>query len=395
MSSDADAAYEHTLRGLEGQRLLRKLHPVSGQNGHVCIRDVDGRELVSFSSNDYLGLAHHPKLKGALIDAAAVHGMGSGASRLVTGTHPAHLALEEAIAKFKSVEASLTFANGYAVASGFATAFLSESSIVLLDKLSHACLIDACRLSGAKVRVFRHNDLEKLEALLGWADRQPDKDRVVIMTESVFSMDGDVAPLEEIVALKERFGAQLLLDEAHAVGVLGPGGRGLAAALGVTDQIDFHLGTLGKALGVAGGYLAGSRAMVDVLINKARSFIYSTAPPPILAVAAKVALEMAAGEEGDARRESLRELMTSLAAELGQQESPAAIFPYQIGDEAAALSQATALRERGFYVPAIRYPTVARGQARLRLTLTAEHTGEQIRALTQAIADYASSHGAV
>ena len=395
LRSDTDAAYEETLRGLDDQRLLRKLHPVCGESGHVRVHDVDGRALISFSSNDYLGLAHHPKVKGAAIDATEVHGVGSGASRLITGTHPVHLLLEEAIAEFKGVKAALTFANGYAAASGFATAFLSRKSIVILDKLSHASLIDSCRLSGAKVLVFRHNDLDKLEALLRWADGQPDKDRVVIMTESIFSMDGDLAPLAEIVSLKDRYGAQLLLDEAHGVGVIGAQGRGLAADLNLTDRIDYHMGTLGKALGVAGGYLAGSQAMVDILINKARSFIYSTAPPPILAVAARSALEIATGKEGEERREILRGLMARLAEETGQPESPAAIFPYQIGDEAAALAQAFALQESGFYVPAIRYPTVARGAARLRLTLTADHTCGQIQALTRAMADYAARHGAV
>lgn len=395
MRSNADADYENTLRGLAEQRLLRALRPVCGEEGHVCIRDGDGRALLSFSSNDYLGLAHHPKVKEAVVNTLDVHGVGSGASRLITGTHPVHLALEEALAEFKGVDAALTFANGYAAASGFASAFLTNRSIVLLDKLSHACLIDSCRLSGAQIRVFRHNDLEKLEVLLRWADRQPDRDRVVVMTESVFSMDGDLALLADIVALKERYGAQLLLDEAHAVGVLGPQGRGLAAALGLTDRVDFHMGTLGKALGVAGGYLAGSRSMVDVLINKARSFIYSTAPPPMLSAAAQAALEIATREEGEERREILRGLVAFLAENLGQPAPPAAILPYQIGDEAAAMSHAAALWDDGFYVPAIRYPTVARGAARLRLTLTADHTRDQIQALTRAMADYAASHGVV
>jgi 7-keto-8-aminopelargonate synthetase-like enzyme len=208
-------------------------------------------------------------------------------------------------------------------------------------------------------------------------------------------MDGDLALLADIVALKERYGAQLLLDEAHAVGVLGPQGRGLAAALGLTDRVDFHMGTLGKALGVAGGYLAGSRSMVDVLINKARSFIYSTAPPPMLSAAAQAALEIATREEGEERREILRGLVAFLAENLGQPAPPAAILPYQIGDEAAAMSHAAALWDDGFYVPAIRYPTVARGAARLRLTLTADHTRDQIQALTRAMADYAASHGVV
>ena len=366
-----------------------------GDDGHVIVKNPqeNGAPWISFSSNDYLGLAHDARVVEAACRGIERYGVGSGSSRLMAGTHPAHAGLEEALAEFKGVEAALTFATGYATAAGLATAFLDKASIVLLDKLCHACLIDACRLSGATVRGFRHNDLNKLAFLLRWARRQRPRGRVVVMTESVFSMDGDAAPLEEIVDLKERYGAQLLLDEAHAIGVLGPAGRGLAAACGLTDRVDFHLGTLGKALGTAGGYLAGSKAMIEVLLNRARSFIYSTAPPAALAEAARTSLALVSGDEGHGRRIHLRSLMEHLARKLGAPQPIAAILPVIIGGESDALGQAAALRQAGFYVPAIRYPSVARGAARLRITVSVAHTKAQIDALTQAMAAHEDKRG--
>lgn len=243
------------------------------------------------------------------------------------------------------------------------------------------------------MRVFRHHDMEKLETLLRWARRSAPRGRVVVMAESVYSMDGDLAPLKELVRLKEAFGAWLLVDEAHAVGVLGPAGRGWVAAQGLTERVDVHLGTLGKAAGVAGAYLAGSRLAMEVLINRARSFVYSTAPPPALAEAARVALELLAGEEGETRRARLRRWAGRLASGLGMAEPPAAILPWILGSETKALEAAAFLRTEGFFVPAIRYPTVAPGSARLRFTLSANHTAAQIDSLTEAILAYRSRHG--
>lgn len=271
-----------TLDHLERTHRRRSLRPLAavGDGGHTTIADAEGKSWVSFASNDYLGLAHHERVAEALCRAVERHGVGSGASRLVTGTHPAHLEWESSLAEFKGLEAALSFSSGYSAALGFATAFLDKDAIVLLDKLCHTSLIDAARLAGARMRVFRHHDMEKLETLLRWARRSAPRGRVVVMAESVYSMDGDLAPLKELVRLKEAFGAWLLVDEAHAVGVLGPAGRGWVAAQGLTERVDVHLGTLGKAAGVAGAYLAGSRLAMEVLINRARSFVYSTAPPP-------------------------------------------------------------------------------------------------------------------
>jgi 8-amino-7-oxononanoate synthase len=357
------------------RRRLRVLEPAAGQ--HVACA---GRTLHNFASNDYLGLAGSSLLRDALAAAVQTWGAGAGASRLVTGTTRAHTDLEAALADFKGTEAALCFASGHATALGTLPALLGPGDTILLDKLSHACLVDAARLSGATLRVFPHNHLGKLERLLAGASG-----RVLIVTESVFSMDGDTAPLRDIVELKERHGAWLLVDEAHGVGVLGPQGRGLAAAAGLEGRIELQMGTLSKALGLSGGYLAAAQPVIDFLINRARSFIYSTAPPPALAVAARQALAWTAGREGDAARERLHANVGRLATALDLPAPPAAILPIVLGAEQAALDAAESLLEAGFLVPAIRYPTVARGTARLRVTLTAAHEPAEIDALAAAI----------
>jgi 8-amino-7-oxononanoate synthase len=339
-----------------------------------------GRKWVNVSSNDYLGLAASSQIRAALEEGVAKHGGGSGASRLVCGTHRAHLDLEEALADFKGTEAALTFNSGFAVALGAIPALVGPGDTIILDKLCHACLVDAARLSGGTIRVFPHNHLEKLERLLGTA-----KGRVLVVTESIFSMDGDAAPLREIVELKSKHGAWLMVDEAHAVGVLGPQGRGLAAELGVDQQIELHMGTLSKAFGLSGGYLAASRQVIDLLINRARSFIYTTAPPPHLAHAALTALNLLRGEQGSALRKALRRNAQALMPILRGSEVKAAILPLILGTEAAAMSASQTLNDAGYLVPCIRYPTVARGSARLRLTVSASHDMAQIDALKQTL----------
>lgn len=365
---------QHELDDLRAQGLWRELRPLDEVEGVIVRRG--GRELVNFSSNDYLGLAGSDQLREALADGVAKYGGGSGASRLVCGTQRVHQQLEEALAAFKHTEAALCFSSGFAVALGTIPALVGSGDTLILDKLCHASLVDAARLSGATIRVFPHNHLEKLSRLLETATG-----RVLIVTESIFSMDGDAAALREIVELKEKHGAWLLLDEAHAVGVLGPQGRGLAALLGLEDRIELHMGTLSKALGLSGGYLAASRQVIDVLINRARSFIYSTAPPPLLAHAAAEMLNLVSGDDGEKRRRRLREHVQSLRRHLSAPEHPAAILPVILGGESEAMQASKSLLEAGFLVPAIRYPTVARGQARLRFTLSAGHSEEQIEQL--------------
>ena len=353
------------LRDLRDRSLYRQLRFMDGPQGPV-IR-LEGRELINFSSNDYLGFASEPSLGAAAIEAVNRWGVGAGASRLVSGSQGPHLQLEEAIAKWKETAAALTFSSGYAAAVGTIGALIQRGDIAIVDKLCHASLLDGVRLSGALVRVFPHNNVATLERHLKWAKEKYPAARVLIVTESVFSMDGDLAPLREIVALKERFGAVLMLDEAHAVGVIGPKGRGLAADRGVAEQVEVQMGTLSKALGVSGGYICGSRDLVDWLINRARSFIFSTAPPPAMAATAAAAIELLQSEEGKRRRESLKRNIMLLAEELRLPESDgdsnqSAIFPWIVGDEIAALDLARNLFDGGFFVPAIRYPTVAKAK---------------------------------
>lgn len=386
-------SFEAELRGLRSRALHRRLRPMEvAIDGTVEL--ASRLRLVNFASNDYLGLADDPLLREAAKAAIDRDGVGAGASRLVSGTRGAHVELEERLAAFKGAEAALTFSSGYAAAWGALSALVDRHDVLILDKLSHACLVDAARASHAILRVFPHNALGKLEDHLLWAQREHPDARVIILTESVFSMDGDRAPLADLVELKEKYGALLLLDEAHAVGVVGEHGRGLAAELGLEKRVDIQMGTLSKALGGSGGYLAGRRSLIDLLINRARSFIFSTAQPPTLAAAASAAVDFLASEAGERRRLALWQNIRLLGSQLPEspavmKEAPArggsAIFPWIVGAEADAVDFSSWLAKKGFFAPAIRYPTVARGSARLRLTVTARHQPEQIMALGRAM----------
>jgi len=435
------------LAALRQQGLYRELRRVDSPQATRL--QLAGQSLLNFSSNDYLGLAGHPALREAAVRAVARYGVGSGASRLVCGSLAPFHELEEALAAFKGTEEALTFASGYAAATGTIGALMGRGDIIILDKLVHACIVDAARASGATLRVFDHNDLNDLADILKWADTKraaaAEKSHILIVTESIFSMDGDAAPLREIVVLKAKHGAWLMVDEAHGTGLYGAHQRGLAEELGVSDQIDIQMGTLGKALGASGGFICGSRALVDYLVNRARSFIFSTAPLPAAAAAAMAALQVVQSPEGRMRREKLfqrvaefehpssniqhpEKLQTSTSisqsieasrligvsatphpgplprgeGELSagrhvfaaSREIPSAIVPVIIGEETAAVMAAQRLREQGFFIPAIRYPTVARGQARLRITLTADHTAEEVTQLREALAKNVFREGA-
>jgi 8-amino-7-oxononanoate synthase len=379
--------------------LWRELRRVDSPQG-TRVR-IGRRELLNFSSNDYLGLANHPALIEAALKATRDFGAGSGASRLICGSLAPHHQLEEALATFKGTEAALVFSTGYAAAVGTITALLDKDDVIVVDKLVHACCVDAARLSGAKLRVFVHNDLDDLESILKWASSRPrtthHAPRTLIVTESVFSMDGDLAPLREIIELKDRFGAWLMLDEAHATGLFGEGRRGLAEAFGLANRVEVQMGTLGKALGASGGYIAGSRALVDLLINRARSFIFSTAPVLAASGAALAGVELAAGAEGAERClrlwalvDLLKNALTHAGWPPGLVQSP--ILPLIVGDETSAVNLATALRDQGLLVPAIRYPTVARGAARLRVTVSAAHERSDLDQLAGVLAALRSSH---
>ena len=389
--------FAEQLKALRSASLDRHLSEIGTAQGPEI--ESAARRLLNFSSNDYLGLANDSRLRKAAIAAINEFGVGAGASRLISGTQSPHLRLERALAEWKGTAAALCFSSGYAAALGAIPALVTKNDVVLLDKLCHASLIDAAKLSGAILRVFPHNNLRKLEGHLEWARREYAGRRVLIVTESVFSMDGNRAPLRELIELKKRFDTLLMLDEAHAVGVIGLHGRGLAAAEKLSDDVDVQMGTMSKALGTSGGYICGSHDLIEWLINRARSFIYSTAPPPAIAAAALAAVNFLSSSEGEARRLLLWERINLMRQLLLQSARTAvkyqlstinsnegsAIFPLLVGDEHAALDLAAALKTEGFLVPAIRYPTVAKGSARLRITVTATHQEDQIRSLCEAI----------
>ena len=394
--------FAEQLKALRAASLDRHLFEISSPQGPeitVVGRDGRTRRLINFSSNDYLGLANDPRLREAAISALQEFGVGAGASRLISGTQPPHVRLERALAEWKGTEAALCFSSGYAAALGSIPALVTKNDVVLLDKLCHASLIDAAKLSGARLRIFPHNNLRKLESHLEWARRKHAGKRVLIVTESVFSMDGDRAPLRDLVQLKKQFDALLMLDEAHAVGVIAPHGRGLAAAENLSDGVDVQMGTLSKALGASGGYICGSHDLIEWLTNRARSFIYSTAPPPAIVAAALAAVNFLSSPEGEERRLVLWErirligkLLSPLASHVSRSaNSGSAIFPLIVGDEQAALDLAASLKNEGFLVPAIRYPTVAKGSARLRITVTAAHQEDHIRSLCEAIRNMTKS----
>lgn len=385
---------ENRLQEIRGAGLWRELRRVESADGPRLT--LGGRTLLNLSSNDYLGLARHPALAEAAAQATRDYGAGSGASRLICGSLAPHHRLEECLAEFKHCEAALSFVSGYAAALGTITALVGPDDVVALDKRVHACCVDAARLSGAKLRVFAHNDLNELEDILKWARQRfagasgTTGGNVLVVTESVFSMDGDCAPLADLVALKNRYGAWLMLDEAHALGVLGPARRGLAEQFGVADQIEIHMGTLGKAAGAAGGFVAGSSRLVDYLVNRARSLIFSTAPAPASAAAAEAGIRVIASEEGSQRNARLWHNVKSLASALkargpAAHEPASAIVPVVVGDEDLAVQLSSRLRDQGFFVPAIRFPTVARGAARLRVTATADHDVTELRQFAEVL----------
>ncbi len=373
---------DRELEALAAKGLRRALEPIAAPQGAEV--EVGGRRLVNLCSNDYLGLAADPRLRRAAADAAEREGAGSGASRLVAGDLPVHGALERALAAHAGTEAALLFGSGYHANVGIPPALVGRDDAVFSDVLNHASIVDGCLLSRAALVRYRHVDVQELGALLARTHAR----RKLVVTDAIFSMDGDAAPLREIAELCERHGAMLYVDEAHSEGVLGPRGGGLAEALGVADRVDVHMGTLGKALGASGAFVAGERRLVELLVTRARTFVFSTAPAPAASAAALAALGIVASEpERRARVLALTARMKDGLARLGFDVARVAapIFPVVLGDEARAVAASQALRERGFYVRAIRPPTVPRGTSRLRVALTAGHTDAQVDAFLGAL----------
>ncbi len=362
--------------------LSRRCRTLEGPTGPTAI--VDGRELVVFASNDYLDLARDPRVVKAAADAANEFGAGSGGARLTTGTQPPHVRLESALAKFKGSEAVLLYGTGYMANVGAISALVGKGDVVLSDELNHASIIDGCRLSGADVLVYRHGDMEDLDRKLGACREHR---RRLAVSDGVFSMDGDILDLPRFLEVTRRHDVFSMVDEAHATGVVGCTGRGLAEQFGC-ELPDVLMGTLSKALGSEGGFVCGSKLLVEYLRNMSRPFIFSTAPGAPAMAAALAALEVLVAEPG--RVAKLRENIALFVSELARHgvsvRGETAIVPVVVGDEKKALAASAALEELGFLVPAIRYPTVARGAARLRVALMSAHTPEQLRAAASSLA---------
>jgi 8-amino-7-oxononanoate synthase len=356
--------------------------------GHSRVQvEIGGKPMVSLCSNDYLGLASHPALSAAATEASAREGFGASASRLVAGDLPAHRALEAALAAFLDRPSALVFPTGYQTNLGLLTALAGRGDLIVSDELNHASLVDGCRLSRARVAIYPHGDARAARRLLAAGCRFR---RRLLVTESLFSMDGDAAPLAPLAEAAAATDSILVVDEAHAFGAVGPGGRGLCAAAGVSP--DVLIGTLGKAAGTAGGFVTGASPLRDLLVNRARTFVFTTALPPPVAAAATAAIDLIAGPEGDRRRALLAERSQGLVEALarsglvrGQPVGP--ILPIILGTEARALAAAAGLRERGFFVPAIRPPTVPPGSSRLRVTVSAAHAPEDLTRFAAALAE--------
>lgn len=378
--SELDRILATELEAWEASDLLRTLHAVEPV-GSRHLRHADGTWL-NFASNDYLGLTRHPEVCEAAARAARDLGSGSGASRLVSGSLTIHHQLEEALADWMGTDRALVFGSGYAAALGVIPAVVGPKDVVILDKSVHACCVDGARLSGATLRVCRHNDLDQLERHLQWARRHVNTTgggNILVVTESVFSMGGDLSPLEAVVELKERHGAWLLVDEAHAVGLFGNGGTGRIRHLGLEKRVEIQMGTLGKSLAASGGFVAGSRILAEHLIHRARSFMFSTAPTPASSAAGLEALGIVRSDEGERLRQKVWSHARRVSEALRSGTAPGSpILPVLLGPAARAVAAARALRDKELWVPAIRYPTVPRDQARLRITVTAGHTDEDI-----------------
>ncbi|WHY00910.1 8-amino-7-oxononanoate synthase [Neobacillus sp. DY30] len=374
--------WEQELDSIKNEGLYRqlKLVEIIGDEGYAM---VNGQSMLMFASNNYLGLASDHRLIRASIEATNQLGTGSTGSRLTTGNTSLHEKLEERIASFKETEAAILFNTGYMANIAALTTLVGKEDVILSDEWNHACIIDGCRLSRGQTMVYRHADLEDLESKLKEADHFR---RRLIVTDGVFSMDGDIAPLPGIIELAKRYNALVMVDDAHATGVLGKDGRGTAEYFGLTGEVDIHMGTLSKAMGAEGGYIAGSRSLVDYLMNRARPFIYSTSLPPGVVASALTAIDIIKSEHVRRVRlhyisERLRQALTALGYHvLGGQTPILSVMSGQV-DEAMKLSQA--LYENGIFAPAIRPPTVPVGTSRIRLTVMATHQDKHIDQVIQ------------
>lgn len=367
--------FEKELSDIKSKGLFRRLRMVESEQSSKVV--IDGKEVILLSSNNYLGLANHPKIKEAAKEAIDKYGAGSAAARLISGNCILYKELEEKIAAFKNTGAALVFGSGYLANISILSTVVEEGDLILSDELNHASIIDGCRLSRAEKVIYRHKDTRHIEEILSKNKTK----KILIVTEGVFSMDGDIAPLPEIIALAKRYSAIVMVDDAHGAGVLGKKGRGTAEHFGIEKEIDIHMGTLGKAFGSYGAYAAGDKGLIEFLINKARGFIFTTALPPSVLASAIMAIEILKKEPHLIKRlwENRDYFVSGLKA-LGFDtmgcETP--IIPILIGSAEKALKMSEGLFEQGVYVPAIRPPTVPEDTCRLRLTVMAAHTKEDL-----------------
>ena len=370
---------------LKEQGLHRSLRVIGSANKPVFT--VDGKEVINLSSNNYLGLTTHPKLIEASVKATQWYGVGSGAVRTIAGTMTLHEELERRLAAFKHTEASLTFQSGFTANVGVLQSLLKEEDVIISDQLNHASIIDGIRLSRAPRKIFPHKDMDGLEKVL--KESQDARVRLVV-TDGVFSMDGDIAPMPDIVNLAERYGAIVMIDDAHASGVLGKNGRGTVNHFGLDGRVQIQIGTLSKAIGAVGGYVAGDEVLRDFLIHMARPFLFSTSQPPGVVASCIAAIDVLEQEPEiiDKLWENTRffkEKLTDLGFNTGHSETP--ITPVIVGEAPKAMALSDKLFERGVFAQGIGFPTVAQGQARLRTMISAAHTQEQLQTALDAIAE--------
>jgi 8-amino-7-oxononanoate synthase len=381
------------LERLKKTGLYRTLRDVEGPQSATMV--IDGRKVVQFSSNDYLGLANHPRLKAAAQEAIENYGSGSGASRLVSGNLALNGRLEEKIAHLKGQESGLLFSTGYMANLGIVNAMVGEGDVIFSDQLNHASIVDACRMSRADTKVFPHKDMEALEVVLRKSDHYQQK---LMVTDGVFSMDGDIAPLPDLVDLAGRYGCMLMVDDAHATGVLGANGGGTGEHFGLEDKIDISMGTFGKALGGFGAFAAGADTLRLFLINRARSLMFTTGLPPAVIASALAALEVL--EDEPALREKLwentrffREGIEEIGFTTIESETP--VIPLLVGDAALTMRMGEMLFEKGFFMHGIRPPAVPQGSSRLRITIMATHTEEQLEQALKALAQVGKELGLI
>ncbi|WP_263378024.1 glycine C-acetyltransferase [Granulicella paludicola] len=359
-----------------------KLRVLDDEQGPVC--HYDGREVINLASNNYLGLCDHPKLREAAIAATKRYGVGSGAVRTIAGTMRIHMELEEKIAAFKGVEACVVFQSGFTANAGTVSSILGKQDFILSDELNHASIIDGARLSGAKIKVFRHKDVAHAEELLQEIQHEPG--RKLVITDGVFSMDGDIGPVAELCDLCDKYGAIMMVDDAHASGVLGRNGRGSVDHFGCTQRVDVQVGTLSKAIGALGGYVCGSRDLIDYLYHRARPFLFSTSHPPSVAASCMAAFDILENEPERIERlwsntKYFQQQLAEVGFDIGGKSTPKSetpITPVIVGDGRKTMDFSRALFEQGLMATGIAFPTVPEGKARVRCIMTSEHTKEQI-----------------